>query len=81
MGGSLPETFVSILCAPNTSLSLIDKSLVLASVRENLGMAAEERQLGRLFGPMGDAVRQDVLAATDTGEKAKDASEGGDFEA
>ena len=77
MGGSLPDTCVSILRALNAPLSLTDKSLVLASVRGNLGMAAEARKLKRLLGPMGDAVRRDILAATDTEEKAKDALEGG----
>ena len=35
----------------------------------------------RLFRPTGNAVRQDVLAAMDAHEEAKDASDDGDLEA
>ena len=42
-------------------------------------MAAAARRARRLFGPMGNAVQQDVPAAMDTEEKAKDAFGEADF--
>ena len=73
MGGSPPETFVSIFCMQNASLSRADKSLELASAQRNSGVAAAARQMRRFFGPMGSVARQDVLAATDVEGRAKTA--------
>ena len=44
-------------------------------------MDAVARQMRRLFGLMGGALRQDVLAETDVDGKSKDASDEGDFAA
>ena len=63
MEGSFPDTFVSILCMRNDFLSRSDKWLALADVQGDLGLAAVERQMERLFGPPDGAVRRDVLAA------------------
>ena len=63
--GAPPETFASAPCKKNAFLPQSEKSLVLASAQGNLGVPAVARQMRRLFGPRGGAVRQDVLAATD----------------
>ena len=54
---------------------------MLPSLQGNVGMAAVARQMRRLFGPAGGAVRQDVLAATGVDEQSKAASDDDDFEA
>ena len=81
MGGSGPETFGSILRLRAAALLRAEKSLGLASPRGNSGAAAAARWTRRLRGPMGNAVRQDVLAATDLEEKAGGAPDDDDFEA
>ena len=58
-----------------------DSSMALASVHGDLCMAGAARQMRRLFAPLGAAVCQYVLAATDVDEKSKDASGDDDFEA
>ena len=40
MGGSSPETFVSILCIQKACLPRTDESLALASAQGDLGVAA-----------------------------------------
>ena len=65
MGGAIPETFASVSCMRNTSLSRSEKSLVLASVRGNSEIAATTRRTRRLFGSCAGAARQGVLEATD----------------
>ena len=51
----------------NASLSRSEKSLALARVRGNYGIAAVVRQMWRPVGPCGRAARLDVLAAADVG--------------
>ena len=74
MSGSLSETFVSTLCMQNTSLSRAGKPLALASTQGELGTASAARRTRR-------SVHQGVSAATDVEGKAKDASDGDDFDA
>ena len=62
-GGAFPEISASAPCTQNASLAQSGKSLVVASVRGALGIAAVARQMRWLFGPRGGAARQHVLAA------------------
>ena len=50
MGGSFPETFVSIFSLQNASLFHTRISLELASVRGNRGLADAAGLMGRLLG-------------------------------
>ena len=65
MRGGPPEVFASGLRMQAASLSWSGKSLVHARVQGNLEITAVPRQMRRLLGPCGGAVRQDVLAAKD----------------
>ena len=51
------------------------KPLILATAQANLGDAAAAGRARRLFGPMENTARQDVLAAADTEDKAKATSD------
>ena len=79
MGGPSPKTFGSILRMQETSLSRTDKSLVSVSAQGDWRMASVETQRRRFFGSAGNVVRRDVLAATDMGQKADNASDPDDF--
>ena len=57
-----------------------DKPLVAASVQGHLGTASAPGRMSRSFGHVENAVRQDVLAATDVEGEATDASGDDDFE-
>ena len=64
IGGDPAEAFASALRMRNAPPSQSEKALVFASAHGNLGNFAVARQMRRLFGPRGTAVRQQVLAAT-----------------
>ena len=57
MGVSSPETFVPTSRTQSASLPRADKSLLLASAQEHLGMAARAKQMRRFFDPSVKAVR------------------------
>ena len=65
MGRAFAEIFASVLCMQKAPLPRAEKSLLLASVHGDLGIAADARQMRRLFGPCGVTALQDVLAAAD----------------
>ena len=65
----------------NASLSSAEQSLVLASVEGDSGIAASASHTERLFGPMDNTVRQDVIAVTDMGVKDNTSAEDDDFAA
>ena len=79
MGGGSPEGFASVLCSRDASRPRSEKSLVLASVKGNVGISAVARQMHPLWGPSGSFDRQDM----DAGAMDVDAStnEDGDFAA
>ena len=60
-GGAPPETFVSKLLMRNTSLSRTDRVLAWASAQGSSAVDAAGRRMRRVFGPMGNVGRQDVL--------------------
>ena len=55
-----------------SSLSRSYITLASASIPGNLGVVAVTRQMRRLFGPFGGAVRQNVSAAADIGVNSSD---------
>ena len=57
-----------------------DKPLVAAGMQGDLGTASAAGRMRRLVGLVGNALRQDVLAAADVGRRATGASDDGDFE-
>ena len=64
-GGALAGAFASALCMQNAALLGSGESQVSASVLGNLGFLAVARQIRRLSGPFGGAVRRDGLEAAD----------------
>ena len=58
-----PGGFAARLCFRNASLSRLDESLVPASTDGQSGAAGIAQQVRRLFGPMGDGGKSDVLFA------------------
>ena len=58
-----PGGFAARLCFRNASLSRLDQSLVPASANGQSGAAGIVQQVRRLFGPMGDGGKSDVLFA------------------
>ena len=78
MGGSSPETFVSILRLQNASLPRAEKSLALASAQ---GGRCGSKANGVIIWPTGNAARQDVLATMDMEEAATAQPGNDDFEA
>ena len=72
VGLTTPTLFVGGLCANSGEFYAAPpprpgKSMLLASVRGNLGISAVARQTRRLFSPRGGVDRQDVWATADEG--------------
>ena len=78
--GPFPAASALVPCLRNASLYQAKKSLVLACVCESSRIVGIERQMRRLFGPMGGSGHQDVLSVGGGEEATKCSSEGGDFE-
>ena len=72
MAGSSPEAFVSILRMQNAPLPRPDKSLASASAQGDSGVTPAARRTRGQFGPIGGAVRQDALAATEWSVNSSD---------
>ena len=72
MGWAFPDAFAPALRMRNASPSWREKSLALASVQGNVGISVVARQVCRLSGPRGGAVRQGVSAATDADASSDD---------
>ena len=77
MGGASPETCVTILSMQNAPPPPGDKSLVLPSVRESLGITAKAIRMRRKFGPVCNSARRDVKLAREN-EDAYEIPQDGD---
>ena len=65
MGRGFQDVFAPILCMQNAALAKSERSLMLASIQNTPPFPAATNQMCRLFGPRGNAARQDVLLAAD----------------
>ena len=63
MGRGFPDEFVSILRMQAAPLSKNGKFLALARIQKKLALPVAAHQMRRLFGPHGNAARQDVYRA------------------
>ena len=61
--GRSPEAFVAALRMQNAALSVLGKSLVLASVHGGFGFSDAANRMRRSSGPCGGAARLDALTA------------------
>ena len=71
MGGAFPGDHVSVLRLQNAPLFRAEKSPVASSAQGGLGIAERARQTRRLYGPMDNSGRRDVLWVTEDGERSK----------
>ena len=65
MDGGFPESHATFLRSQDAALPSSEESFVLACAQGNSGAPAVAKEMRRLFGPRGDAARQDVLVAAD----------------
>ena len=74
--GLSPETSVPILRLEN---QILRESPVSASTQRSVRITAAAGQMRRLFGTMGNTVRQDVLSVANMDERAETSSDDDDF--
>ena len=59
-GSGFQDVFASVICMQDAALSKNGKPLALAGIQDTLAFPVVANQMRRLFGPRGNAARQDL---------------------